>query len=62
MRLKEYACSIKFNNSMPRKTPSTATAVPLPLEGGGNPSEQKARDAVDGRSFLFGTDGTVDFA
>ena len=26
----------------------------LPLEGGGNPSEQKARDAVDGRSFLFG--------
>ena len=28
-RLKEYACSIKFNNSMPRKTPSTANAVPL---------------------------------
>ena len=27
----------------------------LPLEGGGNPSEQKARDAVDGRSFLCGT-------
>ena len=27
----------------------------LPLEGGGNPSEQKARDAVDGRSFLVGT-------
>ena len=33
-RLKEYACSIKFNNSMPRKTPSTANAVPLPQEGG----------------------------
>ena len=30
----------------------------LPLEGGGNPSEQKARDAVDGRSFLFGTADT----
>ena len=25
----------------------------LPLEGGGNPSEQKARDAVDGRSFSW---------
>ena len=34
VRLKEYACSIKFNNSMPRKTPSTANAVPLPQEGG----------------------------
>ena len=33
-RVEEYACSIKFNNSMPRKTPSTATAVPLPREGG----------------------------
>ena len=33
-RVEEYACSIKFNNSMPRKTPSTANAVPLPQEGG----------------------------
>ena len=33
-RVEEYACSIKFNNSMPRKTPSTANAVPLPREGG----------------------------
>ena len=33
-------------------TPKLDIFPSLPLEGGGNPSEQKARDAVDGRSFL----------
>ena len=43
----------KFFAFIQVNTPKFDIFLSLPLEGGGNPSEQKARDAVDGRSFSW---------